>query len=84
MRDVPPARRDIARQLLRTGVPITVGAAGMSLITLLDQTLVTGTLQNTLHYSAAETAALYGEYTFGMTLFALPPSFIYPLSVTSV
>ena len=82
VRDVPPARRDIARQLLRDGVPITVGAAGMSLITLLDQTLVTGTLQNTLHYSAAETAALYGEYTFGMTLFALPPSFIYPLSVS--
>lgn len=54
VRDVPPARRDIARQLLRDGVPITVGAAGMSLITLLDQTLVTGTLQNTLHYSAAE------------------------------
>ena len=45
VRDVPPARRDIARQLLRDGVPITVGAAGMSLITLLDQTLVTGTLQ---------------------------------------
>ena len=82
VRDVPPARRDIARQLLRDGVPITVGAAGMSLITLLDQTLVTGTLQNTLHYSVAETAALYGEYTFGMTLFALPPSFIYPLSVS--
>ena len=81
-RDVPPSRRETLRQLLAVGVPITVGAAGMSLITLLDQTLVTGTLQNTLHYSAAETAALYGEYTFGMTLFALPPSFIYPLSVS--
>ena len=81
-RDVPPRRRELLRQLLSVGVPITVGAAGMSLITLLDQTLVTGTLQNTLHYSAAETAALYGEYTFGMTLFALPPSFIYPLSVS--
>lgn len=82
VRDVPPARGRILRELLRTGVPITVGAAGMSLITLLDQTLVTSTLQNTLGYSAAETAALYGEYTFGMTLFALPPSFIYPLSVS--
>ena len=80
--DRPPARREILRELLTAGIPITLGAAGMSLITLLDQTLVTGTLQNTLHYSAAETAALYGEYTFGMTLFALPPSFIYPLSVS--
>ena len=82
VRDVPPARRDIARQLLRDGVPITVGAAGMSLITLLDQALVTDTLRNTLGYSAAETSALYGQYTFGMTLFQLPPSFIYPVSVS--
>lgn len=80
--DTPPAWRDTARELLHLGVPITVGAAGMNLITLLDQALVTGTLTNTLGYSAAETAALYGEYTFGMTLFALPPSFIYPLSVS--
>ena len=81
-RDVPPEGGRLLRELLRTGVPITVGAAGMSLITLLDQTLVTSTLQNTLGYSAAETAALYGQYTFGMTLFMLPPSFVYPLSVS--
>lgn len=82
VRDVPPERGRLLRELLRTGVPITVGAAGMSLITLLDQTLVTATLHDTLGYSASETAALYGEYTFGMTLFMLPPSFIYPLTVS--
>ncbi len=81
-RDVPPARWETLRQLLAVGVPITVGAAGMSLITLLDQALVTDTLRNTLGYSAAETSALYGQYTFGMTLFQLPPSFIYPVSVS--
>ena len=81
-RDVPPARWETLRQLLAVGVPITVGAAGMSLITLLDQALVTDTLRNTLGYSAAETSALYGQYTFGMTLLQLPPSFIYPVSVS--
>ena len=81
-RDVPPRRRELLRQLLSVGVPITVGAAGMSLITLLDQALVTSTLRDTLGYSAAETSALYGQYTFGMTLFQLPPSFIYPVSVS--
>ena len=40
------------------------------------------TLQNTLGYTEAAATALYGEYTFGMTLFMLPPSFIYPLSVS--
>ena len=72
----------VLQELLRTGIPITVGAAGMSLITLLDQALVTATLRDTLGYTTAETTALYGEYTFGMTLFMLPPSFIYPLSVS--
>ena len=80
--DRPPARREILRELLTAGIPITLGAAGMSLITLLDQALVTDTLRNTLGYSAAETSALYGQYTFGMTLFQLPPSFIYPVSVS--
>ena len=82
VRDVPPASSRVLRELLRTGIPITVGAAGMSLITLLDQALVTATLRDTLGYTTAETTALYGEYTFGMTLFMLPPSFIYPLSVS--
>lgn len=80
--DVPPARSAVLRELLTAGIPITLGAAGMSLITLLDQALVMSTLQNTLGYTEAAATALYGEYTFGMTLFALPPSFIYPLSVS--
>ena len=72
------------RELLTVGIPITLGAAGMSLITLLDQALVMSTLQNTLGYTEAAATALYGEYTFGMTLFALPPSFIYPVTVSLV
>lgn len=72
------------RELLTAGIPITLGAAGMSLITLLDQALVMSTLQNTLGYTEAAATALYGEYTFGMTLFALPPSFIYPVTVSLV
>ena len=82
--DVPPARSAVLRELLTAGIPITLGAAGMSLITLLDQALVMSTLQNTLGYTEAAATALYGEYTFGMTLFALPPSFIYPVTVSLV
>ena len=82
--DTPPARSAVLRELLTAGIPITLGAAGMSLITLLDQALVMSTLQNTLGYTEAAATALYGEYTFGMTLFALPPSFIYPVTVSLV
>ena len=82
--DRPDSRRSILRQLLTIGVPVTLGSVGMSLITLLDQTLVLGTLQRSLGLSEAAATALYGEYTFGMTLFALPSSFMYPLSISLV
>ena len=79
--DTPRPRREILQQLISGGIPITVAAVGMSLITLVDQALVLYTLQHTLHHTTAEAVALYGEYTFGMTLFVLPSSFIIPLSV---
>ena len=82
--DTPESRRDILRRVLRIGIPVTLGSVGMSLITLLDQALVLGTLQSSLGLSESAAASLYGEYTFGMTLFALPASFMYPLSISLV
>lgn len=79
--DTPQPRREIVRELIWGGVPITVAAVGMSLLTLIDQALVLYTLRTGLHYTAAEAVELYGQYTFGMTLFVLPSSFIIPLSV---
>lgn len=82
--DIPHRCREIAGDLLRIGVPVTIGAAGMSLITLLDQMLVMSTLQDKLGMSEAAATALYGEYTFGMTLFNLPSSFIYPVTISLI
>lgn len=80
--DVPPRRSAVLRQLCQGAVPITAAAAGMSLITLLDQTLILSTLQHSLGYTAAQAAEQYGEYTFSMTLFALPPGIVMTLSVS--
>ena len=49
---VPEGWGSTARQLLRIGIPITLAGGGMSLMTLLDQALVLGTLQSTLGLSA--------------------------------
>jgi len=82
--DVPEPLGATMGQLLRIGVPITLAGGGMSLMTLLDQSLVLGTLQTTLGLSAQAAAEQYGQYTFGMTLFVLPPSFIFPLTVSLI
>ncbi len=82
--DTPESHRAILSQLIAIGLPVTVGSAGMSAITLLDQWLVMSTLQNKLGYTEAAATALYGEYTFGMTLFNLPSSFIYPITISLI
>lgn len=79
--DTPAPRREILHRLVSSGIPITAAAGGMSLLTLLDQALVLYTLQHKLQHTAASAVELYGQYTFGMTLFVLPSSFIIPLSV---
>ena len=82
--DVPDSRRAILRRLLRIGIPITAGACGMSIITLLDTSLILGTLQNRLGYSPTAAATLYGEYTYGLNLFTLPASLISPLTISLI
>ena len=78
--DTPLSIRTTAGALLRVGLPITAGSAGMSLITLLDQSLTLYTLQHKLLWSAELAIERYGEYTLSLTLFALPCSFIFPVS----
>ena len=46
--DAPPSRREVLGQLLKIGVPITLGAGGMSFITLLDQSVAMDALQSRL------------------------------------
>lgn len=83
-RDVPERRRNILRRLLQIGIPITLGACGMSLLNLLDTSLVLGTLQRCLGCSEELAATLYGQYTYGMNLFTLPVSFIFPLTISLI
>ena len=78
--DRPLSVRATAKALLQVGLPITLGSVGMSLITLLDQSLTLYTLQHKLLWSMELAVERYGEYTLSLTLFSLPCSFIFPVS----
>lgn len=56
----------------------------MSFITLLDQSVAMDALQSRLGLGLEEANRQYGEYAFALTLFSLPPSFLYPISVSLV
>ena len=79
--DVPDKDGVLLGRILSIGIPITLGASGMSLLTLIDQSLVMGRLQTVLGLTEEAAAALNGEYEFGMTLFNLPSSFIPPVTM---
>lgn len=82
--DAPDTRRETVHQLLAIAAPITAGGAAMSLITLLDQSLTLGTLQSALGYTADRAAELYGQYTYGLTLFVLPGAVLSPLTAALI
>jgi len=79
--DVPQSHGTLLRRILSIGIPITLGASGMQLLSLIDQSLIMGRLQDVLGLSETAAAALNGEYEFGMTLFNLPSSFIPPITM---
>ena len=82
--DLPERRRSILKKLLMVGIPITLGASVMSIITLVDQTVVMARLQDALGLSEKVATSLYGQYTFGMTLFNLPPTFVTPVTISLI
>ena len=82
--DVPESQGTIIRRLLGLGIPITIGQTGMSLLNLLDQTIILGQLQDVLGLAEREAARLYGQYTFSSTLFNLPAGFLPAVAISLI
>lgn len=82
--DLPESDGVLLRRILAVGIPITLGATGMSLLNLLDQAVILGRLQDALGLAEKEAVALYGQYTFGHNLFNLPSSFIPPITMSLI
>lgn len=74
----------VLKNLLRIGIPITLGASVMAIISIIDTSLVKFQLPNGAGLSAAVTDDLYGTYSLMMTLFNLPAAFITPLTISVV
>ncbi len=74
----------IFKRLMRIGIPITLGASVMSLITLIDTTIVLDRLQNAVGFSEEVVDELYGVYGAIMTLYNLPAAFVTPLTISIV
>lgn len=82
--DRPDAPRAILRRLIAIAIPITISSSMVSVITLVDTSLVQGQLQNALGYTLDETRRLYGTYSAVMKLYNLPASLMVALTASVI
>ena len=80
--EIPDSGKTITKELLAIAIPITIGAAGLQLLTVLETNLYMGRLltANGLSQSAADTVK--GIYNMAQTIFNMPCSFIVPITVS--
>lgn len=72
------------KQLLSIAIPITLGAAGLQLINLVDAKIVGSRLLGAVGFTQSHTDEIRGIYNFCQTMFNLPAAFIVPITVSII
>lgn len=71
-------------RLLVIGIPIAIGSCVLSLMTLIDTSLVLSRLQNALGLDLSVAKALFGEYTYATAIYNLPTALLVPFTLSVV
>ena len=82
--DALPGRASVFGELMKVSIPITLSAAFMSIMTVIDNSVVVGRLQSALHLSEHAASEQFGIYAKGLTLYQLPPAIVVPVSVSII
>ena len=78
----PRSYADTAKGLLIIAIPITIGSAGLQLLTMLETKIYMGRLLEFYTQSAADT--MRGIYGMTQTIFNMPCSFITPITISII
>ena len=73
-----------AKGLLAIAVPITIGSAGLQLLTVIEQHLYMGQLLTACGFSQDTADTMKGIYSMTMTIFNMPCAFIIPITVSVI
>lgn len=76
------SRATTAKKLLAIAIPITVGSAGLQIITLIDAKVVMAQLTGPAGFLQREADELKGIYNFAQTIFNLPCALITPITIS--
>lgn len=76
--------KDTARKLLSIAIPITLGAAGLQIITTIDSGVYMARLKGPAGLPEQLADDYKGIYFFAQTIFNLPIAFIGPLAISAI
>lgn len=76
--------KETMRQLLAIALPITLGAAGLQMITIIDSGIYMAQLKGPAGLTVQQADDYKGIYFFAQTIFNLPISFIGPLAISAI
>ena len=79
-----PSGLSIFGSLMKVSIPITLSASFMSIMAVIDNSVVLGRLQSAFLFTEEEALALFGVYTRGLTIYNLPPALIVPVAVSII
>jgi len=82
-KEEPRSYGDTARGLLMIAVPITIGSAGLQLLTMLETKIYMGQLLG-LGYTQAAADTMRGIYGMTLTIFNMPCAFITPITISII
>lgn len=82
--DVPRSFGATAKSLLAIAVPITIGSAGLQLLTVVEQKLYMSQLLTSCGLSQDTADTMKGIYSMTMTIYNMPCSFIVPIAISVI
>ncbi len=80
--DTPDSFANTAKRLLIIAVPITLGSAGLQILTALETKIYMGQLLETMSQDSADIQR--GIYSMAQTIFNMPCSFITPITISII
>ena len=78
------SRTHVFLRIMKVSIPISLSASFMSIMGLVDTSVVSGRLQNALLLTESEAIAQLGIFRKGLSIYNLPPSLIVPLAVSII
>ena len=74
---------DTAKRLMAIAIPITIGSAGLQILTMLETKIYMGQLLN-LGFTQLEADSMKGIYNMSQTIYNMPCAFITPITISII